>query len=380
MSLYDPVEVSKVHNLLLIPQKNNSISLNEKSSINIKQDNIEYKQKICMDYGETIIDDIKYNYCYITPGLKINKLSQLKLMVNDISYNIDHFYSKNKNFKLLVGSLIIPNDFSFNFKPKDFVSINYDDSIVMTQLYSVYVKTGMYISNNLYTILNFIHPGTTDIEIIKAINTHTENNTYIQSLTTKKNSRLGSITCYVSNAHKESLKAILTTENDDVFEIEFNNKNYINIDKLKYGNYNLIIKDKFNTASIYNNQYLSNKTFSFNILSSFENERDLSAQYSAQNFSIDPHYLNRYDNLPNKLLFTSTDFKNGVLINISPIDTCYSIIGNNIEINDCGVKVVDLPYGKYSIKLDRTGYKSTTIDFIYNSPKDLVTVILEKEM
>lgn len=381
MALYDPVEVTRIHNLLLIPKiKTNLISINETQSITIKQGGSEYTQKVCMDYGETIIDGISYYYYYITPGLNINKLSKLKLIINDVSYDIDNFYSKNKNIKLLIGSLILQNDFSFNFKNQDLVEISCTEDQVMTQLSSVYVRSGMYISNNLYTILNLIHAGTTDVSPINIVNRDQQDKIYIQSLTTKKNNRLGSITCYVSNGDQASLKAILSNQNNDILEIPFNNKNYINIENLTYGNYSLVIKDKFNTASIYNNKHIENTKFIFEILSSFENEREISALHSAQIFGINSSYLNRYDNLPNKLLFTSTDFKNGVLINISPMDACYNIIGDNIDIQDCGVKVLDLPYGKYSITLFKIGYKTTKIDFLYNSPKDLVTTILEKDM
>jgi hypothetical protein len=66
-------------------------------------------------------------------------------------------------------------------------------------------------------------------------------------------------------------------------------------------------------------------------------------------------------------------------MNISPIDSCYRIVGKNITIEDCGYKVIDnLPHGKYNIEIFKEGYKTENINIFYNTRKELVTVILEK--
>ena len=101
---------------------------------------------------------------------------------------------------------------------------------------------------------------------------------------------------------------------------------------------------------------------------------------SADIYNIDSSLLNVYNKPPNKLLFSDPEYKNGVLMNISPLDSCYNIVGEKINITDCGYKIIkDLPHGKYSIRIFKDGYKTQKLDLFYNTNKELVTTILERQ-
>jgi uncharacterized protein (DUF2141 family) len=202
----------------------------------------------------------------------------------------------------------------------------------------------------------------------------------LQSLTTKSNNRLGSIICYVSNGDKNSLRAILINENEDKEEYNFNNTYTLTINNLRYGKYKLIVQDKNGIATTFNNQTLNEDYFIVKILDSDNTEREESSIQSAQSFNLDPKILNVYNYRPNKLLFYDPEFKNGVLMNISPLDACYEIVGQDINIQDCGYKILEnLPHGKYSIKIFKDGYKTENVKLFFNTKKDLVTAILQKE-
>lgn len=381
-SLFDPVSSHRVHNLLLLPEHKDSKitqeSLLKSSSIFLKYNNIKIEQKLCMDYGSIEIDEKTYNYYYISPGLQDPKTHKLKLIVDDVECDLEHVFGSNRP-KLVIGSLIMNNDHSFAYKNQDIVRIySTDNENIDAQVHQVYIKAGLYLSPSIYTIINFIHPTTTDPNVLLFVNKH--NNLSVQSLTTKSNKRLGSIRCNVLNANKSSLQAILINEYNESEIFSFNNQNNFTIDNIKYGQYRIIIKDKNSTAYIYNQKNINTEYYSIDILDSSESEREQSMIQSANIYHIDPSLLNVYNKPPNKLLFSDPEYKNGVLMNISPTDSCYNIVGEKINITDCGYKIIkDLPYGKYSIRIFKDGYKTQKLDLFYHTNKELVTTILERQ-
>lgn len=374
-SLFTPSLTELPYNLLLIPQNKgpDQDTILNCSSITLKYNKITSEQKLCMDYGSITIDDQDYDYYYISPGIGPNtKLIGSRLIIDDKEYDLENKFGSSRA-KLIKGSLLIKDDNSFAFHNQDIIRISYDESSIDTQINQVYIKNGWYISNNIYTIININDPNA-----LLFINQFDQ--LFVQSLTTKTNKRLGSIICNASNGDKNSLSAILINEYNDTKEYSFNNKYTLTINNLKYGQYKLIIKDNYSTASIFNNKIIQQEYFTINILDSDEEERNIASIQSANTFNLDPSILNTYDNRPNKLLFSDPEFKNGVLMNISPLDCCYHITGNNTDIMDCGYKILhNLSHGKYSIKIFKDGYKSQTFKLFYNTNKELVTVILEKD-
>jgi len=149
---------------------------------------------------------------------------------------------------------------------------------------------------------------------------------------------------------------------------------------LTHGDYKIKVYDRYSYASEYNKTNINSEYYTFTILKSFKEEQEYSQAMMSKNYDIPVELLNTYDNTPSKLLFTSPEFTNGVLINISPSEACYKITdddGNKID--GCGYGIVKLDYGKYSIESWYEGYVSKKQEFFINKSKDLVTIILEKE-
>lgn len=374
-SLFEPMDTQTVYNLLLI--KENDIPIEPKNFtealVYIKYNKQKIPQKLCMDYGSITIDSIKYFYFYISPGIVNIQSHKIILVINDIEIDLEYKFGGYKS-KLVVGSLIMRNDNSFAYKNNDIICITSDKNTINVKIDQPYIKTGLYLSNDIYTIINI-----TDPNGLKFINQYKQYK--IQSLTTKSNNRLGSIICNVSNADKATLSAQLTNEHGDITEYSFNNKYTLSINNLIYGKYKLKVSDCHSIASIFNSQNIANDHYDIVILDSHETEREQASIQSANIFGLDQKLLNQYNNRPNRLLFSDPEFKNGVLMNISPLDCCYTIIGNNINIQDCGYKIIkDLPHGKYNIKIFKDGFITQDIKLFYNTNKDLITAILQKDL
>jgi hypothetical protein len=379
-ALFDSVETQKVYNLILLPDNSNITDdkILNSTKIYIQHNKNKIPQNLCMDYGKISIDDNIYRYYYVFPGLSsLQTYKPSTLIVDDIECDIQHKFG-NSQPKLVIGSLIMRNDYGFAYKNNDIVRISSNDKDINIQIDQVYIKTGLYLSNNIYTIINAINSNLPLEDGLVFINNNEE--CILQSLTTKSNNRLGSIICYVSNGDKNSLRAILINENEDKEEYNFNNTYTLTINNLRYGKYKLIVQDKNGIATTFNNQAINEDYFIVKILDSDNIEREESSIQSAQSFNLDPKILNVYNYRPNKLLFYDPEFKNGVLMNISPLDACYEIVGKDINIQDCGYKILEnLPHGKYSIKIFKDGYKTENVKLFFNTKKDLVTAILQKE-
>lgn len=377
-ALFDKSECETVYNLLLIPTQLTQLNADiiNNATFIVQHNKTNTTQKLCLDYGTISIDQQDYQYYYISPGLPQIKSHKISLNINDQTYDLEKKFGSNRS-KIVIGSLLIKNDNSFAYKNNDIVRIDCEDGELDIRIDQPYIKNGLYISNNIYTILNMINPDFIDPQGLIFVNKH--KNFTTQSLTTKSNQRLGSIICNVVNGDKHSLRATLIDEYGNEENFSFDSKYLLTINNLKYGKYKLLIQDNYSTAHLYNNENITNDYFVINILDSYETERTVASLQSANIFNLDPKLLNNYNYRPNKLLFSDPEFKNGVLMNISPLDACYTITSDNISIEDCGYKIInDLPYGKYNIKIFKEGYKTRTVKLFYNNIKELVTIILEK--
>jgi hypothetical protein len=183
----------------------------------------------------------------------------------------------------------------------------------------------------------------------------------------------------VNGGHTDSLQVELVDSHHNASYHHIKN-HYVNISNLSYGDYKIKVFDKFNTATEYNRTIIDDLHYPVKIMQSFQEEQAHAQLEISNKYNISHTLLNKYDSTPSKLLFTSPEFENGVLINISPSEAYFEIVdadGNKVD--GCGYSVVDLDYGKYTITAFHDGYKTQTKDFFVNSSKDLVTVLLEKE-
>lgn len=380
-SYFPEEDAKKIYNLLLFPVqkekikdfhkklKSNTLVLNHKKQ--------KITQNVVLDFGTVTINDIEYMYFYISPGLLDIQQATSKLMIGDEEITLYHNPEFNNQNKLLMGSIILDHNYEYLFHENDIVNLssNNSDKILETKIQYAYTISGLYLSPNISTIINFL-PNNSH-EVLELLNQ--KNELKIQCLTTKSNNKLGEISLYVSGGDSNSLQVELIDSNNRV-SYHHVKDHYVNITNLSHGDYKIKVFDKFNTAAEYNRTILDSSHYHVKIMQSFQEEQAHAQIEISNKYNIPSAFLNKYDSSPSKLLFTSPEFENGVLINISPSEACFEIVDiDGKRVDGCGYSVMDLDYGKYTITVFYDGYKTQTKDFFINSAKDLVTVLLEKE-
>jgi len=379
---YFPEETTqKLYNLLLIPLEKNKIKDFHKklksNKIVLEHKKQKTEQNIVLDFDTVSIDGLDYMYFYISPGLTRISQATSVLSIGDEDITLYHDTTFNNQNKLLIGSIILDKNYEYLFHNDDIVSLTdtkTDKSITETIRYS-YTTSGLYISPNISTIINFL-PNNPE-QVLNFLNKSKQID--IRCLTTKSNNNLGEIYLYVAGGDKNSLKAELIDKDDNKSYYDIKD-NYLRINDLTHGDYKIKVYDRYIYAIEYNKTNINSEYYAFTILKSFKEEQQYSQAMMSKTYDIPIESLNTYDKTPSKLLFTSPEFTNGVLINISPSEACYEIIdddGNKID--GCGYGIVELDYGKYSIESWHEGYLSKKQEFFINKSKDLVTIILEKE-
>lgn len=378
----DKLETNKFYNLLLIPSKNNitSDSIIKSKNIRLKHKDLEIDTRTCLDYGQINIGRKSYEYVYLTPGLENISVNTSTLMLDDKEIELQHDLTFNSSAKLLIGSLILNNDFTFAFNDNKDIMIHPQD--FSAQIRYCHVKSGFYISNNIATILNFIGPDNNNKEILNILNTKDKNTI---SLDTSKIHN-GEINCKILASDIQNINIIL--KDSDGFETILNSSNIssdgkFHINKLKSGYYFLKIKDSINTCSIYNNKRLDNTDeFVVEVASDFNRQQEILKPNLALKYNISEKVLNYRKSPPKPLIFLSPEFKNGVLINISPSNACFKITNSNKDFKDiesCGKQIMDLDIGQYNINVFQDGYLSKSIEFFVNQQsKEIVSVNLDR--
>jgi hypothetical protein len=151
-ALFPPAEAGLVYNLLLIPLEDKYISddqILKSSAIYLKHTKHKVQQKLCLDYGVVELEDQKYRYYYISPGLNSLQTYKTTLMVDDAECVVDHKIGSSRP-KLLIGSLVFRNDHSFAFKSNDIINIASNTGDLNIQINQAYIKTGLYFSNDIF--------------------------------------------------------------------------------------------------------------------------------------------------------------------------------------------------------------------------------------
>jgi hypothetical protein len=382
---YPNIKSKSFYNLILLNNYDKPIKYLLNKKITLKHKNINSKQKIIMNYGNITLDGVDYQYFYINPGIPALKSSNSELIIEDGDDSeallLSHDINFNNQNKLLVGSVILSDIYDYIFHDNDIVEIiDNDGNTLKTCIDQAHNQAQLYDNINASTVINFINRDNSESEdILKLLNNRKSlNNNQIKCLTTKYNNKMGELHCLIHGGDKQTLKLdiLYSDGNVDTYDID---NNSIILKNLTHGTYRIKVYDKYNIAHEYNRIY-TGEYYEFDIMSSFDEEQENCKIAAISKYNLDPSFLNRYDQTPSKLLFTSPEFKNGVLINISPSESCYDIIddeGNVIE--DCGYKVINLEYGKYKIYAQHEGHESVEKVFFVNSPKELVTIVLEKE-
>lgn len=382
-NIINKTETTKLYNLLLLPCKHNVTAddVIKSKKILLKHKDLQIDIKTCLDYGKINIGRKSYEYLYITPGLEQIFTNTSTLVIDGKEIELQHDLAFNNNAKLLIGSLLLNNDFNFAFE-------NNKDIIIYPQEFSAkieycYIKSGFYLSNNITTILNFISSDkNNNKEILNVLNTKDQNTISVD--TNKVHN--GRVICKISSLDIENIHITLRDSNraERMFyskDISKDGKLYIN--GLKPGYYFVKIRDSINTCAIYNDKRLDNTDeFAIEVASDFIRHQEILKPNLALKYHISEKLLNYQKTPPKPLIFLSSEFTNGVLINISPSNACFKITGNNKDFKDiesCGKQVMDLDIGQYNIDVFQDGYIAKNMEFFVNQQsKEIVSVNLDR--
>lgn len=257
------VPVMKIYNLILLPildNKQYNIKLSDKIKIFDKTQNSTLTQTVAFATGHIEFNSQQYFYFYIANGLLHNK-HDYAIIINNEYIDLATILHDN-SAKLLIGSLILDNDYSFMFDTDIPVLLNINSSYIKFNINNITNKYNYYQALTNNTILFFLDQN--NLETLSIINNTHINNILIRPLF-YKNFPLGSISINISNYTGVS--------NNDIpeFKIFINNKSYyingnsLNITNLTSNTYSIKIIDRLGLLTIdYLNGQLFNKD-QFNI-------------------------------------------------------------------------------------------------------------------
>lgn len=375
---FEPTQTNILHNLLLLKKSIANIDMGETIEISCSN-GIQSKFVTVFDTGDVVLDNNTYRYYYISPGINsFNSNLEYNLIVNNNKYLLSNKLN-NKENKILVGSFILSNNYSFAFNENDIIELSYNKYTISSEISHKYIVRGYYFDDTIVTVLTFLNRKNMD-KILKVINSNATDNFFIRSLTTKKNNNLGNINLIISGGSGKDYSIKCVGNNK---EQNFHSKGYLIIDNLEAGQYKLSITDGINIAEYHNNIPIANSKngFTVDVVGSAEVETNLLTQETISKYKIDQSLLNNYNNRPERLpIFSNGREKTNLIVNIAPTDAKFTIVGDNYEYESVGYQTVnEIKPGVYSIRVYKKGYKDSNQDFtVSKNNLNIVTIILEK--
>lgn len=242
------VSVEQVYNTILIDNSDNNIPqiTGKKITLVNKRNNKEFHQSIVFDSGNISIGQTEHTYYTIAPGLKIkNPISEkdnYQLKIDDNIYPLS-LLMKPKSHKLIIGLLILSDNYYTNFSINDKIELYCDNNLITGNIKNIKNKFNYYSGNRINTILDIISSNNTDI--LYALN---NNNLYDKILVRSSDTTLlkqkGSIRLYCRNSDKYRL-GIKCAGVDNSYYAEYNMIDRLVIDNLSVGKYVLTIHNNF---------------------------------------------------------------------------------------------------------------------------------------
>jgi hypothetical protein len=378
--LFPPVKINKVYNLLLLDKNISNVDLGSYVDI-ISSGGEKISVRLVLDTGKTTINKQEYQYYYVAPGFtSIDPNEKYTIIIDNKKYPLSLKVSDNTPNKLIIGSLVLDNNFGFAFNNNDIIEITYNENKILSSLSNKYILNGYYLGNIVTTTLTFLNNNNSE-KLLKILNTPATGNFYVASKTTKKNNNLGNINLIISGGSDSSYNVRCVGDN---YDQNFITKGYLIINNLQTGKYKLHITDTLNIAEYHNNLPISDHKNGFDIYipGSVEEENKILTEMTISKYKIDKLLLNNYNNAPERLpTFTQKENETKLIINIAPTDASFTISGQNYEHASAGYQSInEIPPGVYNIVVSKKGYKKQSTDFsVTKNNLNMVTVILERD-
>lgn len=370
-----------VHNLILLDLSKN-IEWSPSSKISITHNDQESEHFLVMDYGELTINNNKYMYFYINPGINSLKNNVYLSIDNGEKITLESKFTLKKTHKILSGSFILNSDYSYTFAKNDQITASNSNKELVLTIKNIYTLTGYYIDTSIRSIINPNLENNDCANILNFLNNNDTHDLYISSIKNYKNLNYGKITGYISGGSYKNIEVSLLDSNRSsiITDVIIKSDRFFEIRDIKHGQYYLLIKDNNEYASFYNNQQIANPEYGafIQIFGSIEEEKNNMIQQAAYRYGLDPSIFHRSDK-PGLQLIMPPKNKNGVLVNVSPKDAKYTIYNDNFSYTGYGYGYTEeIDPGKYSMVLEKEGYATENIDIVIVGKQDIISVIMDK--
>ena len=262
------VPILSLYNLILIPANDQSnqdllnISVSDDIKIFNKTTNKYSDQKVILQSGFVVLQDVKYYYFYIGRGIPITK-SDFVLRYQSKNYDLTTNFDNPQSIKLLMGSLILKDNFKYMFDINNNSLIRMLDKNFICKIIKIDNKHNYFKANTTNTILHILdHSNLTVLQNI--------NNPYIENLLIRPlsnpNSPLGRLMINIKDPSGVS------NNNELRYKIFINNASYftnnvLDIKNLVGGSYSIKIIDRTGPIQIrnLNGQLINSDSFQINI-------------------------------------------------------------------------------------------------------------------
>lgn len=260
------ISIMNIYNLILLPVNNQDVynfKINDIIRIIDKTNNVIISQSVVFSTGYVELSSQRYYYFYIANGIKKNNHDYAIILDDKQIDLVNNLYATN-SAKLLIGSLILEDSYSYMFDKSIPLLANIDNNYIKFNFHSMINKYNFYKALTNTTVLFVLD--TDNFDLLYKLNS--DYNSFLIRPLFYKNFPLGSLSLKLSEYNGVSNKDI--TE----FKVFVNDKSYyinssiLNINNLVSGQYTIKIIDRIGLLNIdyLNGQKFDSKEFIIDIM------------------------------------------------------------------------------------------------------------------
>lgn len=246
------VPIERIYNLVLIPQEliSNIDSVNKIRILNKKK---KYDQSVVFSKNEFSVGNNKFYAINIAPGLRLDHLlekNNYALELDNNEYVLNLVLTASNSPKLLIGNLILSDNFYSRFNNNDNIEVNVNNKNIGAKIKNRLNKYNYYIGEKITTVLEVL-----DYNVLYNLNSNIAyNQCYVRSLDTKSNNNKGSL-CLDFYSSAKDLTITLSSHNNKYTQITDNIQSKVYFKNLVKGNYIVEIFNKNDMDNKYTINY-----------------------------------------------------------------------------------------------------------------------------
>jgi hypothetical protein len=293
---YELCPVEKIYDTILIPIDNypefNTITTGSK--INILYKNNKNQQSVIDEPQTTKLFNINYLIIKIAIGIRTDGMipfiyDKYSISYRDKTYEMSLLFDKSNKCKLLIGSLILSDNYFFAFNENDTIQVFFDKDYELGTISKIENKHNYYLPLKYTTILSLDY--SQNIPLLSFLNSYQGGETLqVRSLTTKPDMQRGCIRFKITNQDSGVYNYKIMCANKEIGYNElFYTNNILEINNLTAGTYFIrIIDDHGFEPHRINGELNKQSFFTINILGSIEEEKKILLEKYINNGIINP--------------------------------------------------------------------------------------------